>query len=225
MDISLQVSELRFATDDGVVVLDQVSFGVLREGVAVVVGPPSSGKTLLLRLILRELPSTGGQILLLGRNVARLSPRKVAVLRRKVGYLPEEPVVLRSRTVRGNLEFKLKALGLADEDAEDRIARALELSELVHDVERPASELSALETRKLALGLALVTDPPLLLCDDPVRNLAAPEAQAMIDLLMHLQRAGIALVITTREAHVAAQIRARCGESTPVVHLRQEVMA
>jgi len=224
MDISLQVSELRFATEDGVVVLDEVSFGVPRDGVAVIVGPPSSGKTLLLRLILRELPATGGQILLLGRNVARLSPRKVATLRRRVGYLPEEPVVLRNRTVIGNLLFKLRALGLDDEDTEERVSRALQLAEMADAGDRPAAELSPFEARKLALALALVTDPPLLLCDDPERGLDDVDAQLMIQLLMLLQRADIALVITTREQSTAARIRSCAGESTPIVQLRQEVM-
>ena len=156
MQVAIQVSELRFSTEEGVLILDDLSFGVPREGFVFVVGPPSSGKTLLLKLILRELPPSGGQILLVGRNVARLSPKKVAQLRRRVGYVPERPPLLEDRTVQGNLLFKLRALGYKGEELEEELSRALELTGLSALADEPAGELPPLERALLALALALL---------------------------------------------------------------------
>ncbi len=223
MDVILQVSELKFATDDGVLILDHVSFGVPREGAALLVGPPSSGKTLLLRLLLRELPPSGGQILLLGRNVARLSAHKVLQLRRRVGYMPEYPAVIGGRTVRDNLAFKLRALGIHSDEIPDLSVRALQLSGLEDDQEQHAGDLSPLRERQLALALALATEPPIVLCDDPLRDLQPEDQPAMVALLERVRRAGTALVLTGRRAEPLLPVLHIPPEGV-LVNLRQEAV-
>ncbi|MCR4391261.1 MAG: ATP-binding cassette domain-containing protein [Candidatus Acetothermia bacterium] len=200
MRIAIQVSELRFATEDGVLVLDNLSFGVPRDGFVFVVGPPSSGKTLLLKLILREAEPNGGQILLLGRNMARLSPRKARDLRRRVGYVPEAPAILGGRTVAGNLLFKLRALGYGGEELQEHAERALELARLQGREDVLAADLDEIERRQLALALGLCPDPIVLLCDDPFRDLPALLQDQLMDVLGGIHHAGVAILATTREA-------------------------
>jgi len=228
MQVAIQVSELRFSTEDGVLVLDDLSFGVPRNAFVFVVGPPSSGKTLLLRLILRELSPSGGQILLVGRNVARLSPRKVAELRRRVGYVPERPAILTDRTVQGNLEFKLRALGFRGEELEEEMARALELAGLQGMETAVAGELGALDRARLALALALCPQPVVLLADDPFRDLSVPEQDALMSALFTVHRADTALLVTTRDEALPQRHGFPQGrqEDSPfrVVRLRQGVI-
>lgn len=227
MQVAIQVSELRFSTEDGVLVLDNVSFGVPRDGFVFVVGPPSSGKTLLLRLILRELIPSGGQILLVGRNVARLPPRKVAQLRRRVGYVPEQPAILTDRTVKDNLAFKLRALGWRGEELEEELARALELVQLVGMETVPAGELPPLERARLALALALCPGPIVLVADDPFRNLSEAEQDRFMDTLSCVHRAGTALLVTTRDEDIPRRHGfpqdMKQDSSRGVVYLRQGV--
>ncbi len=223
MDVILQVSELRFATDDGVLILDQLSFGVTRDGAALLVGPPSSGKTLLLKLLLKEVSPTGGQILMLGRNVARLPAHKVSQLRRRVGYMPECPAVLERRSVVENLEFKLRALATPSEEMRDLVTRALQLANLDGLEETTAADLNPLGQRQLALALAMATEPPLLLCDAPLRNLGQSEQEVLVEVLDGVRKAGTALVVTSREAEPAR----RLVESAPqgsMLRLRQEAV-
>lgn len=224
----IQVSELRFATEDGVLILDELSFGVPREGFVFVVGPPSSGKTLLLKLILRELPPSGGQILLVGRNVARLSPKKVAQLRRKVGYVPEGLPVLAGRTVRENLLFKLRALGFGGDELEEELVRALELARLVGLEEERAGDLPPLRRAQLALALAICPQPVVLLADDPFRGLPQPEADEVVHTLVSIQSSGVALLVTARdeaipERHGFPDRPPKGEELRGVVRLRQGV--
>lgn len=228
MQVAIQVSELRFATEDGVLVLDDISFGVPREGFVLVVGPPSSGKTLLLKLILRELPPSGGQILLIGRNVARLSAKKVSRLRRRVGYVPEDPPILEDRTVVGNLLFKLRALGLRGEELEEELERALDLTQLAGLADEPAGELPPLEQARLAVALAICPQPVVLLADDPFRPLSAAETERLMDTLLGLQSAGVALLTTTRNAELPERFGfpphpPKGEESRGTVYLRQGV--
>ncbi len=205
MRVAIQVSEVCFSTEDGVYVLDNVSFGVPYDGFVFVVGPPASGKSLLVKLILREVLPTRGQILLLGRNVARLSPARARALRRRVGYLPEPPVVLSHRTVRGNLEYKLRVLGYRGHVADEHWDRALELTGLkeLHAVR--AADLSEFERRKLSLALALCPEPAVLLCDDPFRDLAPAEQDELVRILSAVNVAGIAVLATTRDPELPAR--------------------
>lgn len=199
MRVVIQVSELRFATDDGVLVLDNLSLGLPGDGFVFVVGPPSSGKTLLLELILREKTPTGGQILVLGRNMARLSPARARELRRRIGYMPEETIVLDRRSVQENLEFKLRAMGIGGSEAREHVARAVELAHLKGEEGLPTASLDELGQRKLILALALCPEPAVLLCDDPFRNLTMEGQDEFVGMLRAINEAGVAVLATTRD--------------------------
>jgi len=227
MQIAIQVSELKFFTGDGVLVLDSLSFGVRRDGFVFVVGPPSSGKTLLVRLILRELVPAGGQILLVGRNVARLSPQKVAQLRRRVGYVPEQPAILTDRTVRDNLLFKLRALGVRGEELEEGISAALQLAGLSGLEAAPAGELPPLDRTRVALALALCPKPMVLVADDPFRHLPPGDQDRLMEVLLRIHRAGVALLVTARDEDIPRRHGFPQGVSQDsplgVLYLRQGV--
>lgn len=198
--LAIQVAELRFATEEGVLVLDNLSFGVRRDGFVWVVGPPGSGKTLVLRIILREVRPHGGQILVLGRNVLRLSPKKFRALRKKVGYMPEELNVLPGRTVLGNLQFKLRALGISGEAAAEAVGRALDLAQLSsRENERPEN-LSLLELKRLSLALALCPEASVVLADDPLRGLLPPDQEALLSTLEETNQAGVTILATAQTA-------------------------
>jgi cell division transport system ATP-binding protein len=220
--LAIQVAELRFATEEGVLVLDGLSFGVPREGFVWVVGPPGSGKTLLLRILLGEVRPHGGQILLLGRNIPRLSKKKFRAIRRKVGYIAEEPSVLPGRTVLGNLTFKLRALGVRKEAADEAMERALDLAQLRGQESRRAEELSAAELLRLSLALALSPECSVLLADDPLRNIAPAEKDGFLSVLSRVNQAGITILATSRE--VAPLLRFGFSpEGRGVVFLRENV--
>ncbi len=205
MRVAIQVSEVRWATEDGVYVLDNVSFGLPHDGFVFVVGPPASGKTLLLRLILREEVPTGGQILVLGRNVARLSPRRCRELRKRMGYVPEPLRLLSDSTVTGNLSYKLRVLGYRGKEAEEHRARALELAGIASLAQERVGELGELERRKLGLALALCPEPAVLLCDDPFRELPPQDQDALVHILSAVNTSGMAVLATTRDPGLPAR--------------------
>jgi cell division transport system ATP-binding protein len=228
MRVAIQVSELRYATDDGVLVLDDLSFGLPGDGFVFVAGPPSSGKTLLLELILRERDPSGGQILVLGRNMARLSPARARELRRRIGYMPEQPVVLDRRSVRGNLEFKLRALGIGGSEAREHAARALELACLKGEEEAPAAALDAMGQRKLVLALSLCPEPAVLLCDDPFRGLSVDDQDRFVAMLKGVNEVGVAVLATARDSEIPSRHGFPPKEREPLlqyaVHLRPGVL-
>lgn len=204
---------------------DGFSLSVPREGFVWVVGPPGSGKTLLLRILLREVRSQGGQILLLGRNIRRISQKSFRAVRRRVGYLPEDPPILSGRTVQGHLLFKLRALGLGGEEASDALHRALDLAELKDLMDKPAEELDLLGQKRLGLALALCPSASLLFCDDPLRGLAAEAKDKLLGTLERIHRGGVTLLCTAREDAplLAWGFSPTSGGKRALVYLREPV--
>lgn len=204
---------------------DGLSLSVPRDGFVWVVGPPGSGKTLLLRILLREVRPQGGQILVLGRNIRRVSQKSFQAVRRRVGYVPENPPILSGRTVLEHLRFKLRALGMTGEEATDALHRALDLAELKGQEGVKAENLDALGVKRLSLALALCPQAVLLLCDDPLRGLAQNDQETLLGTLERVNQGGVTLLCTAREDEVllARGFLPRDGGMRRLVYLREPV--
>ena len=197
MSVMIQVSELHFTTDDGIKVLEDVDLHLERGELASLVGEASAGKSLLLSLLAAQEPPQQGQILVNGRNVARLSREKALRLRRQIGFLPQG-FVPSTRTVLGNLTFKLRALGDFREQAEEKALHALELVGLLRHQRTEAAELSAAERLRLGLALAICDDPLLLLIDDLFDGLDAEDQDQICRLLDRIHERGMTILAAAR---------------------------
>lgn len=154
-------------------------------GVTAVVGPSGAGKTTLLRLCNRlEVPSRG-RVLFRGDDVAQLDP---LVLRRRVGLVAQRPTPFPG-TVADNLHVARAGAG------EAAMAAALERVELTSDfLDRPATELSGGEAQRVCLARTLLTDPQVLLMDEPTSSLDPPTRYALEALSRTLALDGVPVV-------------------------------
>jgi ABC-type ATPase involved in cell division len=193
----IQVSELHFSTEDGVKVLEDIHLRVDQGELMVILGPAASGKSLLLGLLGAQIPPQQGQILVHGRNVARLGPDKILTLRRRIGVYPQGFVPL-PRTVHDNVGFKLRALGNYREQAEEKVLYALESTGLIRQQGIDALELSSIDRIRLGIALAICHDPLLLLVDEPFEGLAEDEKAEVARLLSRLNTGHLTILVATR---------------------------
>jgi cell division transport system ATP-binding protein len=197
MSVMIQVSELHFTTEDGVKVLEDVYLHIERGELVYVVGGAAVGKTLLLGLLAAYTPPQQGQILVHGRNIARLSREKALGLRRQMGFVPQGFVPL-PRTTLENLLFKLRTLGDFREQAEEKALLALEAVGLLRQQTAEASSLSAVERLRLGIGIAICNDPLLLLIDNPFDGLGPEDQEQVCTLLERISGRGMTVVVAAR---------------------------
>lgn len=167
----------------GTFTLDRASLEVRRGEYFVLLGPPGSGKTLFLEALcgLRRVES--GRILIDGRDVTRLEPR-----RRGLGYVPQDYALFPHRTVDGNIRFGLVSQGLPRDTCDRRVAEVADQLGIAHLLGRRIGGLSGGERQRVALGRALVIRPKVLLLDEPVSALDESTRDVVCSELRRLQR-------------------------------------
>ena len=167
-------------------VLRDVTFSVKNGEFFVLVGPNGAGKTTLLRILdLLEEP-TSGRVLFNGQPVD-YSPKKRVALRRKIGMVFQQTVLF-SMSVFDNVAYPLKVRGASEQDIRQKVRTALELVQLDGFERKNALALSGGEGQRVAIAQALVTEPELLLLDEPTANLDPRNASIVEQVLLRLNR-------------------------------------
>jgi cell division transport system ATP-binding protein len=189
--------------------LVDVSFEVKPAELAVLVGPGGSGKSTLLRLVTGEERPTRGSVLVDGVEVGALGGRGLARLRRGLGVLAEDGVLLPDRTALGNVTLILRALGAGRAAARERALAALVEVGLGSARNALPQELAAGERRRVLLARALAPRPRLLLADEPTAQLDATDAGLVVALLRSLPGRGTTCLVATQEPDLARALESR----------------
>jgi putative ABC transport system ATP-binding protein len=171
-----------------------------------VMGPSGSGKSTLLNLIAGLDAPTSGRILIAGQDLAALSDEACSALRlRTIGFVYQSFNLFPTFTAEENVTWPVEFLGLSWRRARSRAAETLEQVGLDAAMRgrRPA-ELSGGEQQRVAIARALVTDPQLLLADEPTGNLDSLTGQAILDLLRQLNRErNLTVILVTHSTYAA----------------------
>jgi putative ABC transport system ATP-binding protein len=182
------------------VALRDLDLEVRRGEFLAVNGPSGSGKSTLLSIVgLLDTP-TSGTYRLDGFDTARLSARQRAALRnREVGFVFQSFNLIGDLTVRENVELPLTYQGLSVAERRDRVDAALARFELSDIASRYPSALSGGHQQRVAVARAVVGHPRLLLADEPTGSLSSRQAEAVIEMLVDLHRAGSTILLVSHD--------------------------
>ena len=169
-----------------------------------IVGPSGSGKTTLLSILGLLARPDAGEYFLDGQNTASLYAADLDHLRAtQVGFVFQNSFVIGEDTVLDNVALPLRTQGLSSADVESRVTAAVRRVGLLELMDRPAGELSGGEKQRVAVARALVTEPKVLLADEPTGALDGSNSERLIELLNQISATGTTVVVVTHDPLVA----------------------
>jgi len=188
-----------------VVALNDVDLSIAKGEFVALMGPSGSGKSTLLHLIAAMDRPTGGRILVLGSDLRALSDREIARWRNMhIGFVFQSFNLIPVLTAMENVELPLKLTNLKKKERLEHAATALKLVGLGERMAHYPRQLSGGQEQRVAIARAIVTDPDLILADEPTGNLDASSAQEVLTLLSRLnQEYGKTIVMVTHDPHAA----------------------
>ncbi|MER3556933.1 MAG: cell division ATP-binding protein FtsE [Thermus sp.] len=180
-------------------------------------GHSGAGKSTLLALVLRRLVATEGAVYFQGQNLKALRGDQVALHRRKIGMVFQDHRLLLDLTVEENLAFVLQVQGVPKQEWGVRITQALRRVGLSHKKRAFPEELSVGEAQRVALARAFLTDPPVILADEPTGNLDLDNALMVLEILKMAHARGATVVVATHarelpEAYPARTVVLKAGQ-------------
>jgi cell division transport system ATP-binding protein len=198
--------------DGGHKALTDVTFEIRRGEFVFLVGSTGSGKSTLMRLLIKELEPTAGTIQVAGRDLSEIGPRKVPYYRRNLGVVFQDFKLLPNRTVHDNVAYALQVTGGTRREIRAKVPDILRLTGLSTKLHNFPDQLSGGEQQRVSVARAFVNHPPLLLADEPTGNLDPETSIGIMQLLYRINRTGTTVVVATHDSAMVDRMRRRVIE-------------
>lgn len=203
--------------------LDQVSLEIEKGDLVFLVGASGSGKSSLMRLMLREDVPNSGSVHVLGENLVGLPARRVPFFRRKLGVVFQDFRLLPNKTVAENVAFSLEVIGKSRGFIQEAVPDVLGLVGLSEKADRLPNELSGGEQQRVALARAIVNKPAILLADEPTGNLDPTTSEGIMALINSINLAGTTVVMATHDRSIVDKMQRRVVELSQGQIIRDQI--
>ena len=195
----IEAHHLSKAYRPGVFALKDVTFSVEKGEFVFLTGPSGAGKSTLFRLLLRADVPTSGDVIVNGRNLARLTPAQIQIYRRTVGFVFQDFKLIPRKSVFENVALVPRLMGLPETQLRRRVTQALNEVGLGARQQAQPMELSGGEQQRVAIARALVSEPQLFLADEPTGNLDPVLSLEVMTLFRAINARGTTVLIATHD--------------------------
>jgi cell division transport system ATP-binding protein len=203
------VSKLYSGGDIG---LDEVTFSIERGEFVFLVGSTGSGKSTVMRLLIKELEPSAGSIHVAGHDLGEIKRKRIAYYRRNIGVVFQDFKLLPTRTVHDNVAYALQVTGGSRREIRDKVPDILRLTGLSTKLHNYPDQLSGGEQQRVSIARAFVNHPPLLLADEPTGNLDPETSVDIMRLLYRINRTGTTVLIASHDQTMVDKMRRRVLE-------------
>jgi len=186
----------------GADILHDCTIGVEKGEIAVVVGPNGAGKSTAMKAVFGLLDIHTGQVLMDGQDITKLTPQ--ARVQKGMGFVPQTSNVFTTMTVEENLEM---GAFIREDDIAGTMEQVFELFPILKEKRRqPAGELSGGQRQQVAVGRALMTQPKVLMLDEPTAGVSPIVMDELFDRIIEIAKTGIAILMVEQNAKQALNI-------------------
>jgi cell division transport system ATP-binding protein len=198
--------------DGGSVGLERATLSIGRGEFVFLVGPTGCGKSTCIRLLMKELEASSGDVLIAGKKLNDMDRSKVPYLRRNIGTVFQDYKLLPNRTVYDNVAYSLQVIGEQRDEIRRKVPDILSLVGLSTKLHNFPDELSGGEQQRVSIARAFVNHPPLLLADEPTGNLDPETSIGIMQLIYRINKTGTTVVVATHDKEMVDKMRRRVIE-------------
>jgi cell division transport system ATP-binding protein len=192
--------------------LDQATFAVDPGEFVFLVGSTGSGKSTVMRLLIKEIDPSAGTIRVAGHDLSSIRHRKVPFYRRNIGVVFQDFKLLPNRTVYDNVAYALQVTGHSRREIRAKVPDILRLTGLSLKLHNYPDQLSGGEQQRVSIARAFVNHPPLLLADEPTGNLDPETSIDIMRLLYRINRTGTTVLVASHDKAMVDKMRRRVLE-------------
>ncbi|WKA56749.1 ABC transporter ATP-binding protein [Planococcus shixiaomingii] len=193
-----------FLGEEEQVVLNQINLSVNQGDFVAILGPSGSGKSTLMNLIGCLDTPTGGEYYLSKQKVQELDEKELAAIRnREIGFVFQQFHLLPRLSVRHNVELPLVYAGIPEKEREKRATEMLARVGLEEKMEHRPNQLSGGQQQRVAIARAIVTEPTMLLADEPTGALDQKTGRQIMDLFHQFNKEGKSIIMITHDSEIA----------------------
>src|SRR5918996_3923815 len=183
---AIEFRDVVLAFDDRVI-LDHLSFRVMKGETKIILGGSGGGKSTIIKLVLGLLKPDAGQVLVDGEDITNYSEQQMMGVRKKIGMVFQEGALFDSLSVYENVAYRLHEQGVPEDEVEPEVRRMLRFVNLEDAIDKMPIELSGGMRRRVGIARALIGDPKIVLFDEPTAGLDPPTARTICELAMKLR--------------------------------------
>ena len=195
--------------------LANITLDISKNELLFISGPSGAGKTTLLKLLYLGEKVSEGQVLIEGINLSRISHNRIPFLRRKFGIIFQDYKLIPTKTVFDNVAIVLEAIGKKRRFIEKKVKSILRTVGMEETLHAFPPSLSGGEQQRIAFARAVVSDPKIILADEPTGNLDEVSADIILELLKRFHTRGATVIIATHDKELIRKTGGR------VIHLNQ----
>ena len=193
----------------GVYALRDLSLSIDKGEFIFLTGPSGAGKSTLLRLLLREELPTDGALMVMGRDMTKMSASDTQAYRRSIGFVFQDFRLISRMTVFQNVAFVMRVIGVPDIIQQRKTFQVLKWVGLQHRMNAVPEELSGGEQQRVAIARALVNEPQLVLADEPTGNLDPDLSLEIMNLFREINSRGTTVVVATHDRELIRRVGRR----------------
>ena len=195
--------------DNNVKALSNVNIKINSGDFVFLVGPSGAGKSTFIKMLLKEVEPTMGEIIVADKELSKVTRRQTPYYRRKIGMVFQDFRLIPTLNVYENVAFAMRVVEASQREIRKRVPMVLSLVGLSHKYKMFPSELSGGEQQRVSLARAIVNNPSVLIADEPTGNLDPETAKEIMGLLEDINKAGTTILMATHAKDIVDNMQKR----------------
>ncbi|MEG0772760.1 cell division ATP-binding protein FtsE [Clostridium sp.] len=195
--------------NNNVLALSNLNIEIDKGEFVFLVGPSGAGKSTFIKMLLKEVDPTAGNVLVAGSDLTKLTSKEIPYYRRKIGVVFQDFRLIPTLNVFENIAFALRVIGASEKEIQKKVPSVLSLVGLSKKRNAFPHELSGGEQQRVSIARSIVNSPSLLIADEPTGNLDPETSLEIMDIISDINRAGTTIVMATHAKDIVDTMKKR----------------